>query len=392
MIPQTTCGSLGTLHTFQRHYRSSIVRQRPTTASTTRLPNQIFRMDFLHPIHSIKETYKPKIFWDFLDERKEGMDALEEMVDHNVLTRGVKDDRPWICLNVGTPACGKTTMLMLSCEHFVRNKIKSCSDRRCCAIFISFNDNTTGQSCDEDKSPAQRVYNRILYTLRDDKTLDFTKFVAQQPTSRPNEVLARIREVCGAKTHVLIAADELRQCGNKTSPEHIPQPRCVEAITALNELVRASTLAADAGLVFLVASSLGAVDVKAFATGSSTPFTLQPMLPLSPQLLRTVLTEAGAPDFKKRRGPLATGDKEFLKDARVQQLEDAGKEVDLKLTRFMLRQSLQPNFITTAARHIIELKDEQTDPKRDTSLAKTKPHKKPKQKQEAQLHTTRHTS
>ena len=117
-IPQTACGSLGTLHTFQRHHRSSLVRQRRTTVSTTGLPNQIFVMDLPHPIHSFKDTFEPTL-WHFLDVRKEGMDALEEMIDYNVGSRNSLDDRPWICLNVGTPACGKTTMLMRHL-HFIQ--------------------------------------------------------------------------------------------------------------------------------------------------------------------------------------------------------------------------------------------------------------------------------
>ena len=92
--PQTACENVAAVHNAQRH--SSVLQQCPTTASTTGLPNQIFVMDEPDPIHSSKERYG--IFWDFLDKRKEGMDALEEMVDYNVLTRGIKDDRPWICL------------------------------------------------------------------------------------------------------------------------------------------------------------------------------------------------------------------------------------------------------------------------------------------------------
>jgi len=153
-------------------------------------------------------------------------------------------------LNTGVAASGKTYALKLSCNRFVHKDFPTqLANRNAqtvlgasrCAIYITFNGNMSGQDVDEHATPRIRVYNRILFALRDDRNEKFDTFLhklaqnlrdASEEVVTSDFVLERIRE---DKTHVLIAADELL---GRADEAHIPVPECTKRVECI-ELPRA---------------------------------------------------------------------------------------------------------------------------------------------------------
>ena len=110
---------------------------------------------------------------------------------------------------------------------------------------------------------------------------------------------------------ILLACDELRRLGsNQTDEPDEVIPQCKDGLHALASAVDTSIVqyrsnAKSAGLVFIAASALAAVDVRKYAAESCRPFCWMPLLPIGPKQLKAALNHhfPGA-DLTRRRSEL----------------------------------------------------------------------------------------
>lgn len=260
-----------------------------------------------------------------MDPRTSGMKALDEMITKNLAGAQLDDQfRSWICVNSGPPRSGKTKLLQLSCNHFVSSESDRlfaktdglrASPRPRHAIYITMNGTGIEQGVDANDFAVTRLYHRLLFALREERSQKWEVFMHEVRNGKfgkfitAETVIDYIHRIV-PEAHVLIAADELLGLAPKGSATkaHIPTELCMDGLSGLNRLVRETCKPSGRAHIFLVASALAVVDLKAFTTDSATPFTFQPLEPLEPAVIREVFEKLGIePDRRRDDSEIANG-------------------------------------------------------------------------------------
>jgi hypothetical protein len=205
--------------------------------------------------------------------------------------------RPVVVGNVGCSGSGKTTSLQLAMRHFILHvdgtHREEHSDTH--AIYITFND---GQQLlpliERDLEPgtrlALRVLHRAVVALGGPEL--WGPFLNKALSCGPLQNCELEHAVRAARSllamppaaHLLLAADELRNCSEEEPSMRQPKGPSVYALQALCRVLDASfQQAPGSGVNYCVVSTYGAVDpIKAYTQMSKRGFRIMSLPPLWP--------------------------------------------------------------------------------------------------------------